>query len=92
MQVRFHSSIRCKIEGTVNIRRCAGTWGGAWTKRERCYLTVMAVSKRTWQQQWRTPTIDFVGLAALTGEDEREVEEDGEGFLYPRLGIDYCRK
>jgi hypothetical protein len=35
-----------------------------------------------------TPTTNRGGLAVLTGEDEREVEEDGEGSLYPRLGVD----
>jgi hypothetical protein len=36
----------------------------------------------------RSLTTNRGGLAALTGEDEREVEEDGEGFLYPWLGVD----
>jgi hypothetical protein len=70
MQVRFHSSIPYKIEETESIRRCAGTWGGAWTKRERRYLTVTAVSKKTWRRQWRTPTINFVSLAVLSAREQ----------------------
>jgi hypothetical protein len=75
MQARFHSSIRCKIEETENIRRCAGTWGGAWTKRGRRYLTVTVVSKKT-RRQWRIPTRDFISLAASRA---RGKEGDGGG-------------
>jgi hypothetical protein len=34
MQVRIHSSSRCKTEGTEGIRRCAGTRGGRMDQRE----------------------------------------------------------
>jgi hypothetical protein len=74
MQVRFHSSICCKTEGTENIRRCARTWGGVWTKRKRLYLTVTAASKKTRRQQWWTPMMNRGSLAALSERGKREAE------------------
>jgi hypothetical protein len=81
MQVRFHSSICYKIEGTENIRRCAGTWGGVWTKRGRLYLTVTATSEKTRRQQWWTPTMNRGSLAALFGEGAEGKGRGGHGLL-----------
>jgi hypothetical protein len=68
VQVRFPSSICCKIEETENIKRCARTRGGAWTRKGRRYLAVAAESKGIWRRQWRNPTMKFAGLAACFRE------------------------
>jgi hypothetical protein len=40
--VQTKPSIRCEIREAENIRRCARSWGGLWTRNERRYLSVTA--------------------------------------------------
>jgi hypothetical protein len=54
------------------VRRCAGTWGEAWTRKGWRYLAVAVESKRKRWQQWRIPTMKFASLAAC-------FREEGEG-------------
>jgi hypothetical protein len=68
VQARFPSSICCKIEETENIRRCARTREGAWTRKGRRYLAVAAESKGIRRQQWWNPMMKFAGLAACFRE------------------------
>jgi hypothetical protein len=73
-------SIWSEIEQTKYIRRSACLKEDVWEKGEGFGLTGEGEFVWTSSQMPRSPTTNHGGLAALTGEDEREVEEDGEGF------------
>jgi hypothetical protein len=56
------ASICGEIGGSKNIRRCAGTRGGAWTKEGRRYLVVAAESKKLRRRPWLIPMSYSGGL------------------------------